>query len=112
MVDPITVKAADHFFEEGEMSIDDFTFKVKHTPGHSPGSVSLIFKQEKIIISGDALFQGSIGRTDLPGGDMEKLLSSIREKLLCFADEFTVFPGHGPKTTIGHERKTNPFLKF
>jgi len=81
---------------------------VVETPGHSPGHVSFVVG--KIVISGDALFQRSIGRTDLPGGDHELLLRSIRTKLLTLPDETKVYPGHGDPTTIGEERRWNPFL--
>ena len=78
------------------------------TPGHSPGSVSL--HVGNLLFAGDALFQGSIGRTDLPGGDHDTLLESIRSELLVLPDDTIVYPGHGPSTTIGQERRTNPFL--
>jgi hydroxyacylglutathione hydrolase len=84
---------------------------VLHTPGHSEGSICLYFKPEKKLIAGDTLFAGSIGRTDLPGGSFEKIIRSIREKLLPLPDETVVVPGHGPLTTIGEERESNPFLK-
>ncbi|HEX6989371.1 MAG TPA: MBL fold metallo-hydrolase [Bacillota bacterium] len=83
--------------------------EVRHTPGHSPGSVSLIL--DDLCFAGDTLFYRSIGRTDLPGGDHPTLLSSIRTQLLSLDDEVTVLPGHGPSTTIGDERRFNPFLK-
>jgi glyoxylase-like metal-dependent hydrolase (beta-lactamase superfamily II) len=82
--------------------------RVIETPGHSPGSVT--FDAGGILLSGDVLFQSSIGRTDLPGGDHETLLRSIRERLLVFPDATLVYPGHGPPTTIGRERAVNPFL--
>lgn len=84
------------------------TFTVRHTPGHSPGSVSLV--GEGVVFSGDVLFQGSIGRTDLPGGDLETLLGSIERELLVLPDSTIVYSGHGPQTTIGVERRANPFL--
>ena len=80
------------------------------TPGHSPASISFFHAEEKFLIAGDVLFYGSIGRTDLPGGDYDTLIASIRNKLLPLGDDVVVHPGHGPETTIGHERKTNPFL--
>nr|MBC7246014.1 MBL fold metallo-hydrolase [Chloroflexota bacterium] len=83
---------------------------VLHTPGHSPGSISLWSPEEKVIFSGDALFNLGIGRTDFPGGSMRVLLQSIRDKLFTLPDDTVVYPGHGPKTTIGFERKYNPFL--
>jgi glyoxylase-like metal-dependent hydrolase (beta-lactamase superfamily II) len=83
-------------------------FAVRHTPGHSPGSVSLIGAGAAFV--GDVLFQGSIGRTDLPGGDFGALLRSIERELLSLPDDTIVYSGHGPHTTIGHERRHNPFL--
>jgi len=83
---------------------------VIHTPGHTEGSVCLYFSTEKKLIAGDTLFAGSIGRTDLPGGSMQKILRSLSEKVLALPDETIVVPGHGPLTTIGEERESNPFL--
>jgi len=84
---------------------------VLSTPGHTEGSVCLYFPAEKKLIAGDTLFAGSIGRTDLPGGSYEKIINSLHEKLLALPDDTVVTPGHGPQTTIGHERETNPFLR-
>ncbi len=84
------------------------TFTARHTPGHSPGSVSLV--GEGVVFGGDVLFQGSIGRTDLPGGDYQTLIDSIERELLVLPDSTIVYSGHGPQTTIGAERRTNPFL--
>ena len=84
--------------------------KILFTPGHSPGSICFYHEKEEFIISGDVLFQMSIGRTDLPGGDYNTLIKSIREKLFVLDDEVKVYPGHGPMTTIGFEKKNNPFL--
>jgi len=89
-------------------TIGRFGFTVCHTPGHSPGSVS--FSGPGMVLAGDALFQGSIGRTDLPGGDFPTLLDSIRRELLSLPDDTIVYSGHGPATTVGEERATNPFL--
>jgi hydroxyacylglutathione hydrolase len=83
---------------------------VLHTPGHTEGSICLYFAPEKKLIAGDTLFAGSIGRTDLPGGSMEKIINSLHERVLALPDETVVVPGHGPLTTIGEERETNPFL--
>jgi glyoxylase-like metal-dependent hydrolase (beta-lactamase superfamily II) len=83
-------------------------FKVIHTPGHSPGGISIFLPGH--VFTGDALFEGSIGRTDLPGGDYDLLISSIREKLLVLPGDTIVHPGHGPETTIAEERRNNPFL--
>ncbi|PLR89501.1 MBL fold metallo-hydrolase [Bacillus sp. T33-2] len=107
----IRVKKADFLFtDEKEMSVEGFIFTVYETPGHSPGSVSLYFAEEDFVAGGDALFQGSIGRTDLPWGNQDDLLRSIHEKLLALPEETVVLPGHGPVTTIGREMDTNPFL--
>jgi glyoxylase-like metal-dependent hydrolase (beta-lactamase superfamily II) len=84
--------------------------QVLHTPGHTQGSICLYFAPEKKLIAGDTLFAGSIGRTDLPGGSYEKILNSIHEHVLALPDETVVVPGHGPLTTDGEERETNPFL--
>ncbi|MFY9560252.1 MAG: MBL fold metallo-hydrolase [Terriglobales bacterium] len=84
---------------------------VLHTPGHSEGSVCLYFPAEKLLIAGDTLFAGSIGRTDLPGGSYEKIMRSLHQRVLALPDETIVIPGHGPKTTIGEEREGNPFLR-
>jgi glyoxylase-like metal-dependent hydrolase (beta-lactamase superfamily II) len=95
---------------EGQEWIDaGFRYQVIHTPGHTPGGVCFLFPEEAWLISGDTLFQGSIGRTDLPGGDMRVLQQSLA-RLLQLPDSLRVFPGHGPPTTIGVERRTNPFL--
>jgi len=83
---------------------------VLHTPGHTEGSLCLHFPAEKKLIAGDTLFAGSIGRTDLPGGSFEKIIRSLHDKLLSLPDETVVIPGHGPLTTIGEERESNPFL--
>jgi hydroxyacylglutathione hydrolase len=83
---------------------------VIHTPGHTEGSICLYFPADRKLIAGDTLFAGSIGRTDLPGGSFEKIIRSLREKVLALPDETIVVPGHGPLTTIGEERESNPFL--
>ena len=92
-----------------ELRVGDCSFSVLHVPGHSRGGVA--FLGHGVVFAGDALFAGGIGRTDLPGGDTETLLTSIREQLLSLPEETVVYPGHGPETTIGVERRTNPFLK-
>ncbi|MCP5113349.1 MAG: MBL fold metallo-hydrolase [bacterium] len=84
---------------------------VLHTPGHTQGSISLWIPSENKLIAGDTLFRESIGRTDLPGGDGHQILASIREKLLPLPEDAVVIPGHGPSTTIGHEKEVNPFLR-
>lgn len=107
----IKIKKADVLIDgEKKWSIGSFTFQVFETPGHSPGSISLYFKDENIVLAGDALFYGSIGRTDFPGGNHDQLIKSIHDKLLVLPEETAVLPGHGPSTTIGDEMNSNPFL--
>lgn len=84
--------------------------QVLHTPGHTEGSICLHMPKPRLVLAGDTLFAGSIGRTDLPGGDLRKILRSLKERVLALPDETRVVPGHGPSTTIGEERETNPFL--
>lgn len=90
------------------LGIGDFSFAVRHVPGHSPGHVA--FVGNGVILGGDVLFSGSIGRTDLPGGDFPTLMQSIQHEFLTLPDSTVVYSGHGPETTIGVERETNPFL--
>src|SRR5438309_2207907 len=87
------------------------TANVLHTPGHTEGSICLYFAPEKKLIAGDTLFAGSIGRTDLPGGSYQKIISSLHDQILALPDDTVVVPGHGPLTTIGDERQSNPFLQ-
>jgi hydroxyacylglutathione hydrolase len=94
-----------------QLSLGDFIFKVKHTPGHSPGHVIFLSEQEKLVFCGDLIFMQSVGRTDLPGGSWEILLQSIQKNILSLPDEYRLLPGHGPETTVGQERRFNPFLK-
>jgi len=102
-----------HFLDEGDMvRIGDDVLHVLFTPGHSPGSISFYCKEDKFIISGDVLFQGSVGRTDLPGGDFTILDESIKTKLYTLPADTIVYSGHGETTTIGDEMKTNPFVKM
>ena len=109
--DSIKVNPADYLLKnEGAMKIGEFEFSIFHTPGHSPGSVSYYFEKEGFVLSGDALFQGSIGRTDLREGNEAQLLKSIHNKLLTLPEETYVLSGHGPVTTIGDEMNSNPFL--
>ncbi len=99
----------DRYLGEGDIiTFGDISLKVLHTPGHSPGGISLV--TDKIVFVGDTLFAGSIGRTDFPGGDYEGLLRNVRKKVFTLGDDVVVYPGHGPKTTVGRERKTNPFF--
>ncbi|MCM2531653.1 MBL fold metallo-hydrolase [Neobacillus pocheonensis] len=111
MPNSIQAKPADHILKKEEaIEIGNFKFFVYETPGHSPGSVSYYFEKDGFVVSGDALFKSSIGRTDLPGGNQSKLLKSIHEKLLFLPEETVVLSGHGPITTIGEEMDSNPFL--
>ncbi|GAB3527536.1 MBL fold metallo-hydrolase [Pontibacter brevis] len=100
------------YLKEGDtVKFGETELQVLFTPGHAPGHVVFYNGPEKICIGGDVLFQNSIGRTDLPGGDFDTLIHSIKSKLFALPDEVTVYPGHGPETTIGHERNNNPFLR-
>ena len=110
------VPAVDHFYDlDKPLTFGDLEVHVHHTPGHCPGGVCLQIgtagQPGRDLFVGDTLFAGSIGRTDLPGGDYETLMHSIRTVLFALGDDATVYPGHGPATTIGKERRTNPFLK-
>jgi len=99
----------DGYLKDGELlELGDETIRVLHTPGHSPGSISLV--GDGYVLTGDALFNQSIGRTDLPGGDLNTLVRSIMERLFKLEDDTTVYPGHGPETTIGDEKLANPFV--
>ncbi|MBT9587527.1 MBL fold metallo-hydrolase [bacterium] len=94
-----------------EFSADPFVLEIRHTPGHSPGSVTLISHPHKLAFVGDVVFQGSIGRTDLPGSNHRQLIDSIGREILSLPDDYKLFPGHGPATTVGAERRANPFLQ-
>jgi hydroxyacylglutathione hydrolase len=111
-VAPPEVAPPDMSAEEGMVvGIANHSAHVLHTPGHTQGSICLHFAKEKLLVAGDTLFAGSIGRTDLPGGNSRQILRSIHDRLLPLADETRVIPGHGPQTTIGEERESNPFLQ-
>lgn len=100
------------FIEEGEeLRFGNTVLKALFTPGHSPASISFFCEKERFLLAGDVLFWQSIGRTDLPGGDYDTLIASIETELLPLGDDVTVYPGHGPSTSIGYEREYNPFLK-
>jgi glyoxylase-like metal-dependent hydrolase (beta-lactamase superfamily II) len=106
--EPVT---PDRWLEEGDqVSVGGHTFDVLHCPGHSPGSVVLVNRAQRFILMGDVLFQGSIGRTDFPYGDHAALIHAIKTKLLPLGDDFAFICGHGPTSTIGAERKSNPYL--
>ena len=99
----------DRFLNDGDsLTLGTLTFRVLHVPGHSPGHIALLC--DNVLFCGDVLFEGSIGRTDLLGGNSSRLLESIRTRFLVLPDEVVVYPGHGPTTTIGNERQNNPFL--
>jgi len=99
------------FLEEGdEIQIGESILKCLFVPGHAPGHLVFVNEEENYLIGGDVLFRGSIGRTDLPGGDHETLLKMIREKIFTLPEEMKVFPGHGDPTTVGYERENNPFF--
>ena len=106
-----TVFVPDRWLEEGDtVSFGDITMEVHHCPGHTPGHVIFFHPESKLAIVGDVLFRGSIGRTDFPRGDYATLIQSIRERLWPLGDEVQFIPGHGPMSTFGHERRTNPFV--
>ena len=108
--DKVEPAEADGFLEDGqELTFGSVTLKVLSTPGHSPGSVCL--QGEGELFSGDTLFAGSIGRTDFPGGNFAQIINSIKTKLLVLPEETVVYPGHGPASTIGEEKRYNPFLR-
>ena len=102
---------AGRYLDAGNVvEVGDLKFEVLFTPGHTEGGICLYERSEKVLFSGDTLFAGSVGRVDLPGGDWDTLMRSIKNELLTLPDEVTVYPGHGPSTTIGRERERNPFL--
>lgn len=101
----------DRWFDDGDhVTVGNLSFDVVHSPGHSPGSVVYVCPELRIAVVGDVLFSGSIGRSDLPGGNHATLIASIKDKLLPLGDDITFVCGHGPTSTFGHERTTNPFL--
>lgn len=104
------VPVGEYLTDGQEIQFGNTHLQVLYTPGHTPGGLCFYFPEAKALFSGDTLFQGSIGRSDLPGGDAEQLIQSIRTKILSLPDDVTVYPGHGPSTTIGDERQMNPYL--
>ncbi|MCU9534292.1 MBL fold metallo-hydrolase [Streptococcus sp. CSL10205-OR2] len=107
----VIIKPADYFYDDHkDYNIEGFQFKVVETPGHSIGSVSLIFPESEAVFTGDALFKGTIGRTDLPTGNYDQLITSIKTQLLTLPKHYRVFPGHGQNTVISHEKMFNPYL--
>ena len=106
---PVSSAPPDVLLEDGmELSLGKYPVKVIHTPGHTPGGICLL--ADKFLISGDTLFEQSIGRTDLQGGNHQQIINSIKNKLFVLPDDVIVFPGHGPRTSIGMEKKNNPFV--
>ncbi|MDR0690957.1 MAG: MBL fold metallo-hydrolase [Streptococcaceae bacterium] len=108
MEDVVVDKADEFFVEDKEYDFGGITFQAILTPGHSIGGISFVF--DKFLFTGDALFKGTIGRVDLPTGDLDQLVTNIKQKLLILPEEFKIFPGHGQATTIGEEKRLNPFL--
>ena len=105
-------KVPSNFLKEGEsLTWGNSSLEIRFVPGHAPGHIVFVANEEKFVINGDCLFQGSIGRTDLPGGDHQTLLDSIKRELFSLPQDFVVYCGHGPETTIGHEKLHNPFLQ-
>jgi glyoxylase-like metal-dependent hydrolase (beta-lactamase superfamily II) len=110
-LDMPVVPEPDFFIKEGKLALGDDSVDVRFTPGHSPGSISFYHEAGNRVLSGDALFSGSIGRTDLPGGNYDTLITAIRTQLFSLPPDTKVLSGHGPATTIGYEQKHNPFLR-
>lgn len=94
-----------------QLHLGNHMIEVRHTPGHSPGHVVFVIESQKMVFCGDLIFYMGVGRTDLPGGSWNQLLSSIQENILTLPDDFRLYPGHGPPTTVGQERRSNPFLR-
>lgn len=111
-MEDVILRPAEYFFTYHEdYQLDDFSFYVVQTPGHSIGGVSFVFPKDHLVLTGDALFCETIGRTDLPTGNLEQLLTGIREELFILPKDYRVYPGHGSDTTIGHEKNFNPFFQ-
>lgn len=108
---PETVQIDQSLVDADKITAGSLQATVIHTPGHTEGSICLFFPAQQKLIAGDTLFAGSIGRTDLPGGSFEKIISSLQDRILALPDDTVVVPGHGPLTTIGEERESNPFLQ-
>jgi glyoxylase-like metal-dependent hydrolase (beta-lactamase superfamily II) len=107
----LRLSQADILLKEGDvLSVGNFRLRVLHTPGHTPGGLSLVVEGHTLVYVGDLLFQGSIGRTDFPGGSLDDLINAVKTKIFTLGDNYTVYPGHGPVTTVGQERKYNPFF--
>jgi hydroxyacylglutathione hydrolase len=109
---PVSMGQPDALLHHGDvLTLAGRTWRVLHTPGHSPGGISLVHDDSRTALVGDALFAGSVGRSDFPGSDSRTLAASIRERLYTLPDETTIWPGHGPSSTIGREKRTNPFVR-
>ncbi len=107
----LRLSQADILLKENDiLTFGPYRLKVLHTPGHTPGGISLLLEDHPYVYVGDLLFAGSIGRTDFPGGDYDALISAVRTKIFPLGDNYTVYPGHGPVTTVAQERKYNPFF--
>jgi hydroxyacylglutathione hydrolase len=108
---PIQSPKPDEMVVDGDLlTLGDLSFEVLHTPGHSPGSISLYVAAEHVLFAGDVLFRQGVGRTDLPGGDWHTLMRTIRDRFFSLPDDTVVYPGHGPSTTIEYEKRHNPFI--
>ena len=109
---PVIAAAADFFLEEGNsITWGQITLEIRHVPGHSPGSVVFFEPREKVLLSGDVVFKGSVGRTDFPNSDPQVLMKGLKEKILTFPDDTLIYSGHGPRTTLSRERRENPYLQ-
>jgi len=106
---PVTIDAT--LADQTPIQIGELKAQAIHTPGHTEGSTCIYFPSEKKLIAGDTLFAGSIGRTDLPGGDFQKIISSLHERVLTLPEDTIVIPGHGPATSIGEEKQSNPYMR-
>jgi len=107
----VRLSQPDILLKEGDvLTFGKYRLKVLHTPGHTPGGISLVLENHTYVYVGDLLFAGSIGRTDFPGGSFDALINAVRTKIFPLGDNYTVYPGHGPVTTVGQERKYNPFF--
>ena len=111
-LEDVICQPADHFFQyQEDYQIDGFRFRVLPTPGHSIGGVSFVFPDSQLVLTGDALFRGTVGRVDLPTGDQATLLQGIKQELFTLPEDYSVYPGHGQKTTIGHEKENNSYFQ-
>ncbi|MBT0726942.1 MBL fold metallo-hydrolase [Rosenbergiella australiborealis] len=109
---PCPVFYPDKWLAEGDyVSVGACEFEVLHCPGHTPGHIVFYYAEQRLLFSGDVIFKGGVGRTDFPRGNAQHLITSIEQKLLPLGDDVTFIPGHGPRSTLGHERVTNPFLR-